>query len=190
MQLYQGGQYWLYKYSRYADIRLVFAPEQAIAAFGGDPDNFQFPRWCLDMSLLRAYENGKPAETPLPRVQLGRRRRRRSRSLSRAIPGTTTALLTVAQLKTERDLDLPFWLLRFSEMRGRIIQYREVARRKRLARPRPLDTIENTIKVRRQSCSPLLDDRLMERKAADEETARVRAKADADLKASRRQRLG
>ena len=62
--LYQGGQYWLYKYRRYTDVRLAFAPEAAIAAFGGDPDNFQFPRWCLDMALLRVYENGKPAATP------------------------------------------------------------------------------------------------------------------------------
>jgi hypothetical protein len=53
VSLYQGGQYWLHKYRRYDDVRLAFAPEQAVAAFGGDPDNFQFPRWCLDMSLLR-----------------------------------------------------------------------------------------------------------------------------------------
>ena len=64
MTLYQGGQYFLYKYKRYDDVRLVFAPEQAIAAFGGDPDNFNFPRWCLDFSLMRVYENGKPARTP------------------------------------------------------------------------------------------------------------------------------
>ena len=62
--LYQGGQYWIYKYKRYEDVRLVFAPEYDIAQFGGDPDNFQFPRWCLDMSILRVYENDKPAKTP------------------------------------------------------------------------------------------------------------------------------
>ena len=56
MNLYNGGQYWLYKYKRYDDVRLVFAPENGIAQFGGDPDNFQFPRWCLDMSVLRAYD--------------------------------------------------------------------------------------------------------------------------------------
>jgi hypothetical protein len=54
VRLYQGGQYYLYKYRRYADLRLVFAPEADIAAFGGDPDNFQFPRWTLDFSMLRA----------------------------------------------------------------------------------------------------------------------------------------
>ena len=65
VELYEGGQYWLYKYHRYDDVRLGFAPERAIAAFGGDPDNFQFPRWCLDMSVLRAYgPDGQPAATP------------------------------------------------------------------------------------------------------------------------------
>ena len=65
VDLYDGGQYWMYKYHRYTDVRLVFAPERGIAAFGGDPDNFQFPRWCLDMSVLRAYgPDGKPAATP------------------------------------------------------------------------------------------------------------------------------
>src|ERR1700688_2320330 len=65
VDLYQGGQYWLYKYRRYDDVRLVFAPERGIAASGGDPENFQFPRWCLDMSVLRAYgADGKPAATP------------------------------------------------------------------------------------------------------------------------------
>ena len=64
VKLYQGGQYFLYKYRRFDDVRLVFAPEEDIAAFGGDPDNFQFPRWCLDMSLLRVYDGGKPVNWP------------------------------------------------------------------------------------------------------------------------------
>ncbi len=90
--LYQGGQYFLYKYKRYDDVRLVFAPEQSIAAFGGDPDNFNFPRWCLDFSLMRVYENGKPARTP-DYLQLARRRAARGRAGLRrpAIPAAPAA---------------------------------------------------------------------------------------------------
>ncbi|MDR0871457.1 MAG: S46 family peptidase [Planctomycetaceae bacterium] len=60
--LYQGGAYHLYGYKIYNDIRLVFAPEETIAAFGGDPDNYEYPRYCVDCSLFRAYEDGKPAK--------------------------------------------------------------------------------------------------------------------------------
>ena len=62
--LFAGGQYALYEYKKYTDIRLVFAPEVGVAAFGGDLDNFNYPRFCLDFAFFRAYENGKPAETP------------------------------------------------------------------------------------------------------------------------------
>ena len=78
--LYEGGQYFLYKYKRYDDVRLVFTPETDIAAFGGDPDNFQFPRWSLDFAILRAYEHGKPAKmSDYSKDQLRRTARRRAR---------------------------------------------------------------------------------------------------------------
>ena len=104
--LYQGGQYWLYKYHRYDDVRLVFAPEEAIAAFGGDPDNFQFPRWCLDMSVLRAYDShGKPAASR----RLPARSRPEGPKAGELVfvsghPGSTDRLLTVAQLQELRDM--------------------------------------------------------------------------------------
>src|SRR5262249_41799796 len=60
--LYQGGKYHLYRYKEYTDVRLVFAPEQQIAFYGGDPDNFEYPRFDLDMCIFRVYEDGKPAK--------------------------------------------------------------------------------------------------------------------------------
>ena len=64
ISFYQGGQFKVYKFRKYADVRLVFAPEFDAAFFGGDPDNFNFPRFDLDCAFLRLYENGKPASTP------------------------------------------------------------------------------------------------------------------------------
>ena len=108
VNLYEGGQYWLYKYKRYDDVRLVFAPEDGIAQFGGDPDNFQFPRWCLDMSVLRAYDsNGKPAVTPnFLKIDFDGPAMNEPVFVS-GHPGSTDRLLTVSQLKSLRDEDLP-----------------------------------------------------------------------------------
>ena len=103
MTLYGGGQYWLYQYRRFDDVRLVFAPETDIAAFGGDPDNFQFPRWCLDFSLLRAYENGRPATTPQHLTIDFDGPEAGEPVFVAGHPGSTDRLLTVAELKTLRD---------------------------------------------------------------------------------------
>jgi V8-like Glu-specific endopeptidase len=181
VSLYQGGQYWLYKYKRYDDIRLAFAPEHAIAAFGGDPDNFQFPRWCLDMSLLRAYEGGKPAPTAAHLSFNWSGANEKEPVFVAGHPGTTQRLLTVAQLKTERDLVIPFWLLRFSELRGRLIQYSKTSPEAARTAKDYLDTIENSIKVRRQQLFALLDDRLMDQKLAEQQKLRAFVKADPEL---------
>ena len=105
--LYQGRLYYLYKYRRYDDIRLVFSPEADIAAFGGDPDNFQFPRWSLDFSILRAYVNGKPAATP-NYLQINFAGPTAGELVFvPGHPGSTARLQTRAQLEFYRDLSLP-----------------------------------------------------------------------------------
>jgi V8-like Glu-specific endopeptidase len=180
--LYQGGQYWLYKYKRYTDVRLAFAPEQAVAAFGGDPDNFQFPRWCLDMSLLRVYEAGKPAAIADHLSFNWAGARDGEPVFVAGHPGTTQRLLTVSQLKTERDLVLPFWLMRFSELRGRLIQYSKSSPEAARTAKDYLDTIENSHKVRRMQLFSLLDDRLLAAKTADEEKLRAAVAADPALR--------
>ena len=185
VDLYQGGQYWLYKYHRYDDVRLVFAPERAIAAFGGDPDNFQFPRWCLDMSVLRAYgPDGKPAATPdFLRI------RPEGANAGELVfvaghPSSTERLLTVAQLQTLRDLSLPNWLLRASELRGRYIEFGKMSAENRRIVEDPLFTLENAIKVRRGELDALLDDRLLQAKRDEEAQLRARVAANPQLAAA------
>jgi hypothetical protein len=185
VDLYQGGQYWLYKYRRYQDVRLVFAPEQDIAAFGGDPDNFQFPRWCLDFSLLRAYTaGGKPASTPdFLRIRPEGPRAGEVVFVS-GHPGTTDRLLTVAQLETLRNVDLPRWLLRASELRGRYIEFAKTGAEAHRIVQDPLNGLENAIKVRRKQLDALLDDRLLTAKREEEGALRAKVAADAQLAAA------
>jgi V8-like Glu-specific endopeptidase len=182
--LYQGGQYWLYKYKRYEDVRLAFAPEHAIAAFGGDPDNFQFPRWCLDMALLRVYEDGSPARTPTHLTVNWAGANEGEATFVAGHPGTTQRLLTVEQLRTQRSLLLPFWLLRFSELRGRLIQFSKGSEEAERVALDYLGNIENTHKVRRMQLGALLDDRLMDRQAEAERMLREKVNADPALKAA------
>jgi hypothetical protein len=161
VSLYQGGQHWLYKYRRYEDVRLVFAPERDIAAFGGDPDNFQFPRWCLDMSILRAYDGGKPAATPKHLEFDWDGAEPGDAVFVSGHPGNTDRLLTAAQLEVQRDTFMPFWLLRFSELRGRMIQYSKTGEEPRRIAESYLNSVENSIKVRRKQFDALLDPALI-----------------------------
>ena len=181
--LYQGGQYFLYQYKRYSDIRLVFAPEDDIAAFGGDPDNFQFPRYDLDMSLMRAYENGKVARTPnYLKVNFAGPEAGQPVFVS-GHPGSTDRLMTVEQLTSVRNAFLPVWLLRYTELRGRYIEFgKHDAESLRIVQD-PLNTIENSIKVRRKQLDALLDDALMQSKRTEESALRAKVTADPALQA-------
>ena len=174
--LYEGGQYFIYKYKRYDDVRLVFSPEADIAAFGGDPDNFQFPRWSLDFSLLRAYERGKPVMTP-NHLQINFAGPRNDELVFVAgHPGSTQRLATLAQLEFERDVALPGALLRSSELRGRYIQFGHTTPADEQLVEAPLNSLENGLKVRRKLLDAVHDDALMERKREDETTLRARAR--------------
>jgi Peptidase S46 len=173
--LYEGGQYFLYKYKRYDDVRLVFTPETDIAAFGGDPDNFQFPRWALDVTVLRAYEHGKPAKTPdYLKIDFSGPHPGELVFVS-GHPGSTSRLETHAQLEFERDVSLPTTLLRTAELRGGYIQYGRSNQSDMELVEGPLTSLENGIKVRRKRLDALHDDALMDRRKAEESTLRTLA---------------
>ncbi len=170
--LYGGGEYFLYKYKRYDDVRLVFSPESDIAAFGGDPDNFQYPRWSLDFALLRAYENGKPAKTPdYFKIDFAGPRPDELVFVS-GHPGSTSRLETQAQLEFERDVFLPATLLRTSELRGGYMEFSRGNTADMQLVEAPLRSLENGIKIRRKLLDALHDDALMARKKSEEDTLR------------------
>ena len=172
VSLYDGGQYFLYRYKRYDDVRLVFAPETDIAAFGGDPDNFQFPRWSFDFAMLRAYENGKPAATPnYLRIDFAGPHVNELVFVS-GHPGSTSRLDTRAQLKFDRDVSLPLTLLRNSELRGGYMQFSRVNPAYMQLIEGPLNSLENSIKVRRKLLDALHEDDLLARKKAEEDALR------------------
>jgi Peptidase S46 len=178
VSLYQGAQYFLYKYKRYDDLRLVFAPEIDIAAFGGDPDNFQYPRWSLDFALLRAYENGRPAVTP-NHLDIDFR----GPAVNQLVfvsgnPGSTARLETRAQLEFDRDLPLPITLMRASELRGRFIQFGDINPDDGRIIQAPLNILQNAIKVRRKELDALNDGALLAAKTDAEQKLRAGARID------------
>ena len=124
IDLYHGGVYDVYRYHRYQDVRLVFAPEFAMAFFGGDPDNFNFPRYDLDMGVLRAYENGAPAKVAdyFPFSKSGAQEGEMTVIVGN--PGGTDRQLTIAELETARDFDLPNRLMQLAEQRGVLERFR------------------------------------------------------------------
>ena len=180
--LYNGGQYFLYKYRRYTDVRLAFAPEADVAAFGGDPDNFQYPRWCLDMALLRAYADGKPASIAHPLHIDFQGPAEGAAVFVSGHPGSTNRLLTTAQLRFLRDVELPQTLLRSSELRGRYIQFAKSSEGASRIVQEALNSLENTIKVRRKQLDALHDESLWATKQREESALRAGIAASASLK--------
>lgn len=119
--LYGGGKYHLYQYKVYTDVRLVWAPEAAAAFFGGDADNFEYPRYCLDVTMFRVYEDGKPAHTPHFFKWSKNGAAENELTFVAGNPGSTSRIFTHAALKYQRDHRLPF-VLNFIRRREILLQ--------------------------------------------------------------------
>ncbi|HXW21857.1 MAG TPA: S46 family peptidase [Rhodomicrobium sp.] len=184
VELYNGGVHNLYKYRRFQDVRLVFAPEQAIAFFGGDPDNFEFPRYDFDVSYLRVYQNGKPLDTAANYFPYAREDvKPGDLTFTVGNPGSTQRLDTAAELEYDRDVTLPRALFRLSELRGLLTEFRtKGAEEKRIATSR-LFGVENSLKARKGQFEALVDPALIAAKTKEESELRARVGEDEALKA-------
>jgi hypothetical protein len=181
--LYQGAQYHLYLYKKFTDVRLVFAPEFDIAFFGGDPDNFTFPRYNLDMTLFRVYENGKPLAVTnyLPWSRAGVKEN--EPVFTTGHPGTTQRLNTVAHLEVLRDHSLPANLDLYGRIRNALEAYgKQGAEQERQAKDLFFG-IENSLKSWKGQLQGLQDPAIMKKKQQAETALRNAVMANADYKA-------
>ncbi len=176
--LYQGGQYNLYRYKKYTDVRLVFAPEFAIAFFGGDPDNFTFPRYDFDMALFRVYENDKPlkVENYLKWSKDGAKDG--ELVFVPGNPGSTGRLNTVAHLEYLRDDGLPFAVKLLNREHDTLGRYRSLGEEQSRRAQEDFFGIENSLKALRGELEGLQDKSLLAKKAKAEEALRRTVAAD------------
>lgn len=176
VELYNGGQQHLYRYHRYSDVRLVFTPEYSVGFFGGDPDNFNFPRYNLDAALLRAYEDGKPAKVDHHFTIRPEGAEAGELVMVTGHPGRTQRQLTVAQLETVRDVSLINTLLWLAERRVMLGQYGRSNEEAARQAQSDLTFTDNSYKVVRGQLQALLDPQVFAGKRAEE--ARLRDGVD------------
>jgi hypothetical protein len=169
VSLYRGGLYHLYAYRRFQDVRLVFAPELAIAFFGGDPDNFTFPRYDLDLAFLRVYEGGKPARMTSWFRWSAAGAAAGELTFVTGHPGGTQRSLTAAQLRYERDVALPDRLVRLAESRGLVAGFQLLGEEQRRISTEHLFYVENSYKALRGRLEALADPEFFHAKVAAEE---------------------
>jgi hypothetical protein len=178
--LYQGGAHHLYRFKRYTDVRLVFAPEQQAAFFGGDPDNFEFPRWCYDVCFFRAYEDGKPvkvqhflkwSQTPLNEGDL---------TFVSGHPGRTSRLQTMAELEYMRDVQFPYTLGRLKRMETLLSVWSDRSVENMRRAKDDLFGVQNSRKARDGGHAGLYDPVLMGRKAEAEKQFKTRLAASGE----------
>jgi V8-like Glu-specific endopeptidase len=176
--LFHGGRYDLYRYRRYQDVRMVFAPEFAVAFFGGDPDNFMFPRYDLDMALVRVYDDGKPLQSKNFLAWNEAGPKEGDLVFVSGHPGGTDRQLTMAELEYQRDVQLPAALMRLSELRGAVTEFQNRGAEQKRVSNSLLFGVENSLKVLKGEREALVDRDFFAQKAAAEAAFRKKLSAD------------
>ena len=176
--LYSGGEYWLYRNKKYTDIRLVFAPEQDIAYFGGDYDNFTYPRWNFDITFFRVYENGQPLKSTHYLKWSTTGAAEGELIFAPGYPGATARLLTVAQLKYQRDVGNPLQMQVWTSRRDALVRYQALGTEQARRGSTPRLGLENSIKRLIGQQDGLKNPRIFGRKESDEKALRAKVAAN------------
>jgi hypothetical protein len=182
VKLYQGGQYHLYRYKTYTDVRLVFAPEFDIAFFGGDPDNFEYPRYDLDVCFFRAYEDGKPARIEHFLTWSRQGTQEGDLVFVAGNPGRTSRLNTVAHLEYLRDTAFPFLLDVLHDREAFLSAFSKRGAEQARQAKEDLFGIQNSRKAREGGLKGLKDAEFFREKQTREQALRSRVAADAEQK--------
>lgn len=181
VSFYSGGEYWLYKNKVYRDIRLVMAPEEQAAFFGGDYDNFVYPRHDLDFTFLRAYENDKPAATPNYFKWSEKGAADGEFVLVSGYPGSTARLLTVSQLTYQRDIGNPLQK-KVWELRRKALENYSKKGDEQLRQANPgMRGFANSLKRLEGQQDGLMNPRNFARKVAEEKDLRDKLAAKPEL---------
>ncbi len=184
VSLYQGGEYWLYRYKKYTDVRLVFAPEAQTAFFGGDPDNFTYPRYDIDFALFRVYENGKPIDSKNYLKWNPKGATDNELVFVSGHPGSTSRLDTLAQLELVRDTILPITDKLLKQRIAVLKQYAAQGPEQARQVASMIFGLENSVKAREGQQKGLLDKSVMDKKAKDEAQFKAKVMANPQWKAA------
>jgi len=182
VSLYNGGEYWLYQYKRYTDIRLVMAPERQIAFWGGDDDNFTYPRYDLDMAFFRVYEDDKPLSTPDYLKWNARGAADNELVFVSGHPGSTSRLDTYAEMELQRDLRYPMNLEMIQKRLDVLYAYSQKGPEQQRRALGQIFGLENSKKALSGQYQGLLDPKLMAKAKADEQAFRAKVDANPEWK--------
>ncbi|MEJ2627600.1 MAG: S46 family peptidase, partial [bacterium] len=178
ISLYHGGEYWLYQYKKYTDVRLVFAPERQIAYYGGDFDNFTYPRYDLDVAFFRIYEDDKPLQSDHYLKWNAEGAKEDELVFVSGNPGSSDRLDTYVQLQYQRDYRYPLILDLITSWIQSLREYSQKGPEQERIALTQIFGLENAKKAMTGEYQGLLDEKLMKTKKAEEKKLRQKIASD------------